>query len=95
MLAWYSDIGHSGQEMQHMNDNIISQYATRDIRTHDLSTGEELLIVYFPEAAVFTINGYPVARSQKFDLDGKVVFHRPHSDKLFTVAISSLTELLF
>lgn len=78
-----------------MNDNIITQYATRYIRTHDLSTGQELLIIYFPEAALFAINGHAVARSEKFDLDGKVVFHRPHSDKLFTVDISSLTELLF
>ena len=79
-----------------MTDNNNSQYATRDIRTHDLVTGEELLIAYFPEAGVVTINGYSVTRSQETeDLDGKAVFHRNLGDKVFTVAADSLSELYF
>lgn len=45
-----------GEETHHMADNNGSQFATRDIRTHDLVTGEELMITFFPRAGVVTIN---------------------------------------
>jgi len=55
-----------------MADNNGSQFATRDVRTHDLVTGEKLMITFFPQAGVVTINGYSVNRSQKLqDLDKK------------------------
>ena len=79
-----------------MSDNNGSQFATRDIRTHDLVTGEELMIAFFPRAGVVTINGYSVNRSQKFeDLDENAVFLRTLDDKLFTVSTDSLGELFF
>ena len=79
-----------------MVDNNGSQFATQDIRTHDLVTGEELMITFFPRAGVVTINGYSVNRSQKFeDLDKKAVFLRMLDDKLFTVSPDSLGELFF
>ena len=79
-----------------MTDNSDTLYDVRDIRTHDIVTGEQLLIVYFPKAGVVTINGYTVTRSQKlWDLYEKAVFHRPLSDKPFTVATTSLTNLFF
>jgi hypothetical protein len=77
-----------------MTDNNGSQFATRDIRTHDLVTGEELLIVYFPRVNAITINGYSVTRSDVFeDSLGRAVFHRTPSDKPFTVETDSLSEL--
>ncbi len=77
-----------------MTGTSNTQYASRDIRTHDLVTGEELLIVYFPKVDAITINGYSVTRSDMFeDSLGKAVFHRTPSDKPFTVAIDSLSEL--
>jgi len=79
-----------------MADNNGSQFATRDMRTHDLVTGEELMITFFPRAGVVTINGYSVNRSQKFeDIDEKAVFLRTLDDKLFTVSTNSLGELFF
>jgi len=77
-----------------MNGTSNTQYASRDIRTYDLVTGEELLIVYFPKVDAITINGYSVTRSDVFENSlGKAVFHRNPSDKPFTVAIDSLSEL--
>ncbi len=79
-----------------MTDNNDTLYDVRDIRTHDIVTGEELLIVYFPRSGVVTINGYTVSRSQKLqDLYEKAVFHRPLSNKPFSVATTSLTNLFF
>ncbi len=79
-----------------MTDNNDTLYDVRDIRTHDIVTGEELLIVYFPRVGVVTINGYTVSRSQKLrDLYERALFYRPLSDKPFTVATTSLTNLFF
>ncbi len=79
-----------------MTGNNGSQFAPRDMRTHDLVNGEELMITFFPRAGVVTINGYSVIRSQKFeDLDEKTVFLRSLDDKLFTVSTESLSELFF
>ncbi len=79
-----------------MNGTSNSQYASRDIRTYDLVTGEELMITFFPRAGVVTINGYSVNRSQKFeDLDKKAVFLRMLDDKLFTVSTDIPGELFF
>ena len=77
-----------------MTGTSKTQYASRDIRTHDLVTGEELLIVYFPKVDAITINGYSVTRSNVFeDSLGRAVFHRTPSDKPFTVTTDSLSEL--
>ncbi len=82
-----------GQPVTDINDTL---YDVRDIRTHDIVTGEELLIVYFPREGVVTINGYTVSRSQKLrDLYEKAVFYGPLCDKPFTVATTSLTNLFF
>ena len=79
-----------------MSDNNGSQFATRDIRTRDLVTGEELMIAFFPRAGVVTINGYSVNRSQKSeDLHEKAVFLRSLDDKQFTVSTDTLSELFF
>ena len=79
-----------------MTDNNDSQFAARDMRTHDLVTGEELMITFFPKAGVVTINGYSVKRSQKLeDMDEKAVFLRSLDDKIFTVSTDSLSELFF
>jgi len=77
-----------------MTSTNYTQYASRDIRTHDLVTGEELFIVYYPKVDAITINGYAVTRSDVFeDSLGKVAFHRTPSDKPFIVATDSLGEL--
>jgi hypothetical protein len=77
-----------------MTGNNDTQHATRMLRTRDLESGEELLMVYYPDAGVITIDGYLVTRAQDLgDFDGKAVFHRPIGDKLFTVATDSLSEL--
>jgi len=79
-----------------MSDNNGSEFATRDIRTHDLVTGEELMTTFFPRAGVVTINAYSTNRSQKHDdLDEKAVFLRSLDDKLFTVSTDTLSELFF
>lgn len=79
-----------------MTDNNNTQYATQMLRTRDLESGEELLIVYYPRAGVVIIDGYRVARSQGFeDIDRKAVFHRSLGDKLYTVATNSLSELYY
>ncbi len=77
-----------------MTGTSNTQYASRDIRTYDLVTGEELLIVYIPRVDAITINGYSVTRSHVFeDSLGRAVFHRTPSDKPFTVETDSLREL--
>lgn len=77
-----------------MNENNNEQYATRTLHTHDLVNGEELLIAYFPEAGVVTINTYSVTRSPEHeDKDGQAVFHRAMDQKLFTVDMNTLTKL--
>ncbi len=78
-----------------MTDDNGSQFAQRDMRTHDLVSGKELLIVYFPRAGVVTINGYSVTRSPELeDSEGvQSMFHRGIGNKLYTVSIDSLTQL--
>ena len=79
-----------------MTGNNITQNATRVLRTRDLKSGEELLIVYYPRADVVTINGYAVTRSDEFaEALGKAVFHRTPTGKPFTVATDSLSELYY
>ncbi len=73
-----------GQRTKHITGNNNTQYATRTLATHDLVTGEELAIAYFPRAGVVTINGYSVSRSQEFDdLSGKAVLFRPLDEDFF------------
>ena len=77
-----------------MTDNGDVRYATRILNTHDLVSGEEVVIAYFPKAGVVTVNGYSVTRSQEFeDLSGKTVFHRPLGNKVFAVATEKIATL--
>ena len=78
-----------------MTDNGGGRQVTRMIRTHDLVSGDELLIVYFPRAGVVTINGYSVTRSPELeDSEGvQSMFHRGIGNKLYSVSIDSLTQL--
>lgn len=65
------------------------------LRTHDLVSGEELLMVYYPGVGEVSINGYSVTRSLGRGGAGQVVFYRDLSNKLFTVTTDSLSELYF
>lgn len=77
-----------------MTDNGGERTDTRILNTHDLVSGEEVVIAYFPKAGVVTVNGYSVTRSQEFeDLNGKTVFHRPLGSKLYTVATDKIAPL--
>ena len=77
-----------------MTDNGGGRRFPRMIRTHDLVSGEDLLIVFFPKAGVFTINGYLVTRSPGLSgWAGESEFHRDLGNKKYTVATVSLTQL--
>ena len=77
-----------------MTEISDGQYATRTQGTHDLLSGEELLIAYFPEAGVVTINGHSVTRSPKLENSAsQAIFHRALGDKLFTVSTDSFSRL--
>jgi len=77
-----------------MTGNDITQYARRKLRTRDLKSGEELFIIYYPRADAVTINGYAVTRSDKFpEALGMAVFYRTSTDKPYTIATDSLSEL--
>ena len=79
-----------------MTGNNNAWYAIRSLRTPDLKSGEELLIVYHPKADVVTINGYAVTRSdESAESLVKAIFHRTPTDKPFTVATTSLGELYY
>ena len=45
-----------------MTEIDVEQYATCTLDTHDLVSGQELLIAYFPEAGVVTANGSSASR---------------------------------
>ncbi len=69
-----------------MTENDDKQCATRTLHTQDLVGGEELLIAYFPEAGVVTVNGSSVTRSPELeDRASQAVFLRPLDNKLFTI----------
>ena len=71
-----------------------TQFATQYVRTHDLVTGEELLIIYFPKEGDMTINGYSVTRSLGFGgLEGQSVFDQVLGTKKYTVPTEILREL--
>ncbi len=77
-----------------MNENNNEQNKPQTLPTHDLVTGEELLITYFPNAGVVTVNGYAVTRSPALeDKVSQAVFHRPLYDTLFTVETAILSRL--
>ena len=77
-----------------MTNNHGKQDTTRILRTHDLKSGEKLLMAYFPEAGVVTINGFVVNRSPEREYTSKQsVFHRELDDKLFTVPSESIAQL--
>ncbi len=67
---------------------------TCTVSTWDLITGDELLLAYFPEAGVITVNGFSVTRSPELeDRASQAVFHRPLFDKLITVDTAILSRL--
>ena len=77
-----------------MYDEKIRHREKRTVHTDDLESGELLLIGYFPDADVFTINGILVIRAHTYeDTDGLTVFVRRTDKKLFTVLTSSLAKL--
>jgi hypothetical protein len=78
-----------------MTNNYNTQNAARMLRTHDLVSGEELLMVYYPGPGEVSINGYSVTRSLGRGGAEQVVFYRAFSNKLFTVMAESLSELYF
>ena len=78
-----------------MTDNSNTQSASRMLRTHDLVSGEELSMVYYPEAGEVSINGDSVTRSLGRGGAGRVVFYRTLDSVLFTVTTDSLFELYF
>jgi hypothetical protein len=66
----------------------------RTLHTHDLLSGEQLWIAYFPTAGVVTINGYSVTRSPEQEVAAsQAVFHRDLGSKLFTVESASFSKL--
>ncbi len=78
-----------------MNENNNEQNKPQTLPTHDLVTGEELLITYFPNAGVVTVNGYSVTRSPALeDKASQAVFHRPLGNKVFTLDTAILSRLL-
>ena len=77
-----------------MTDNGNGRHVTRIVRTHDLVSGEELLIVYFSRVDQITINGDSVTRSLGFgSRAGQSVFQRHLGNKKFTVATDSVNHL--
>lgn len=77
-----------------MSDSNNLQSATRTLNTYDLESGEKVLIAYFPEEDVVTINGYPVTRAQgDTGRDGEAVLIRRIDKKLFTVDRAILSRL--
>ena len=78
-----------------MTDNFNGGRVPRTLRTHDLVSGEELSMVYHPEAGEVSINGDSVTRSLGRGGAGRAVFYRAPDDKLFTVTTDSLFELYF
>ena len=75
-----------------MIENDDEQNATRTLHTHDLVGGEELLIAYFPEAGVVTVNGSSVTRSPELeDRASQAVFLRPLDNKLFIIETAVLS----
>ncbi len=66
----------------------------RTVTTRDLVTGDELLLAYFPEAGIFTVNGFSVTRSTELeDRASQAVFHRPLYNTLFIVETAILGTL--
>ena len=77
-----------------MSDNGDVKRAIRILQARDRETGDNLVIAYFPNAGVVTINGYAVTRSQEIEgLDGNTVFHRPLGSMVFTVATEIIATL--
>ena len=77
-----------------MSDNFKGGRVPRTLHTHDLVSGEDLFIVYFPTEGVVTINGYPVTRliGREHSV-GQSVFQRGPGDKEYTVATDRATTL--
>ena len=82
-----------------MTDNGGERTAPRIIRTHDLVSGEDLVIVFFPLTDVLAINGHSVNQSLGHKgwkgWAGMSVFHRALGNKKYTVETDSIAKLYF
>ena len=77
-----------------MTDNNKILHISRMLRTRDLESGEELMVVYFPTVGSVTINGDSVTRSLGLgNWAGQTVFHGALGNKKFTVATDSVAKL--
>ena len=64
------------------------------LQTYDLESGEKLLLEYFPEEDLITINGYPASRAQgDVGSDNEILFLRRIDKKLFTIDALLLSRL--
>jgi len=77
-----------------MTDNGNVHDAPRILRTHDLVSGEALLLVYFPKAGAITINGSSVTRIPGLTgRAGQSVFHQAPGDREYIVATDVIARL--
>ena len=77
-----------------MTDNKKILHTSQMLRTRDLESGEELMIVYFPTVGSVTINGASVTRSLGLgNLAEQSVFHGGPANRKFTVATDSVAKL--
>lgn len=82
------------KEMLYMTGKNNAWYAIRSLRTPDLKSGEELLIVYHPKADVVTINGSSVTRIPGLTgRAGQSVFHQAPGDREYIVATDVIARL--
>ena len=82
-----------------MTDNGNGGRIPRTLHTHDLVSGENLFIIYFPVEGVVIINGNSVTRSPGHrgwkGWAGMSVFHRALGNKQYTVETDSIAKLYF
>jgi hypothetical protein len=82
-----------------MTGNGGERTAPRIMRTHDLVSGEDLIIVFFPTTDIVTINGHSVIQSLGHKgwkgWAGMSVFHRALGNKKYTVETDSIAKLYF
>ncbi len=77
-----------------MSDNGSWGRIPRTLITHDLVSGEDLFIVYFPKEDLVTINGYSVTQSLGHEgSEGQSIFHRGPDNKVYTVAADRTATL--
>jgi len=80
-----------------MTDNGGGGRIPRTLHTHDLVSGENLFIIYFPLEGFVAINGHPVTQSPGHKgwkgWAGMSVFHSGLGNKKYTVATDSINKL--